>query len=125
MHTTDIIRILELRAASDDAAGKRLDAKNMRAAAEAVLHTTEQAQRLICQGEVIERLQDENERLRANLAAADAALIEARDTLCGHPVEDDDAYWAWFNAHEDAVFTRITREAKSSVKSTTGDDHAG
>lgn len=43
--------------------------------------------------------------LEAALAAADKALIEARDLFGGD--EDDDVYWQWFNRHEDTVFARI------------------
>lgn len=56
---------------------------------------------------------DERDHLRARLAEADKALIEARDRFCGD--EDDDLYWSWFNRHEDTVFKRITREAKATA----------
>lgn len=42
----------------------------------------------------------------AYVAALEAALIDARDTLCDYPPEDDDRYYAWFNRHE-AVFSHL------------------
>lgn len=56
--------------------------------------------------------------LEAALAAADKALIEARDLFCHD--EDDDIYWRWFNRHEDAVFKRLAQP--SPLQSTTNEE---
>jgi hypothetical protein len=58
-------------------------------------------------------LGEEIERLTNALAAADKALIDARDTLCMG--DDDDGYWRWFNRHEDAVFRRLVQPSHSEV----------